>query len=268
MTQALNRRTRPGSWLLPVIVLIGVAVAIFVAFLGSGALGGTAISQAAGGALSADATPLAPAGSAFSIWSVIYLALAAYAIWQLSPTARSSLRQRSLRPWALLSVLLNAAWIWMVQLDLLIASMVVILLLLAVLIRILFILGAPRTGGWLELLLTDATFGLYFGWVLVATFANFWAWLAAEGVEFMLEVPVGVTGIVVAGAVAVIAALLDGGRIAPALATAWGLAWIAVGRSEGQFEAASLIWAAVIAAILVLLAPAAGRLRNRSRSVK
>ncbi|WIM71999.1 hypothetical protein QP028_11285 [Corynebacterium suedekumii] len=87
----------------------------------------------------------------------------------LTPTARASERQRALRPWALLSALLNAGWLFTVQLDQLWLSVVVIVALLAVLIRILFLLGRPRTGGVVELVLTDGTFGLYFGWVLAAT---------------------------------------------------------------------------------------------------
>ncbi|QGU03411.1 tryptophan-rich sensory protein [Corynebacterium comes] len=262
MSHPTTAPARGSTWLLPVITLVGVAFAIAAAFFGSGALGGTPINEAAGGSLSADATPLAPAGTAFSIWSVIYLGLAGYAFWQLSGTARRSERERSLRPWALLSVLLNAAWIWTVQLGSLIASVAVILALLAVLIRIMFLLGAPRTGGMVERVLTDATFGLYFGWVLVATFANTWAWLAASDVEAMREIPVGVAGIVVATVVAVVAAVLDGGRLAPVLATSWGLAWIAVGRTEGQFESSALVWAAGIAAVIVLLAPVPGRMRR------
>lgn len=251
------------AWTLPAITLIGTAIATFTAFLGSGALGGTPISEASGGALSADATPLAPAGTAFSIWSVIYLGLIGYALWQLSGTARRSKRQHALRPWALLSVLLNAGWIWMIQFDLIIASVAVILALLAVLIRIMFILGRPRTGGWVELLLTDGVFGLYFGWVLVAMFANIWAWLGDVGIEIILDVPIGIVGIIVAAGVAVSAALLNGGRVAPALATAWGLGWIAVARTEGQFESVALIWSAGIVAAVVLLSPLLGRYRQR-----
>ncbi len=250
------------GWAMPIITLIGVAIAIVVAFIGSGAMGGTPIAEAAGGALSADATPLAPASTAFSIWSVIYVGLAAYALWQLSPTARRSERQRVLRPWALLSVLLNAAWIWMVQLELILASVAVILALLVVLIRIMYILGRPRKGGWLEMLLTDGTFGLYFGWVLVATFANTYAWLANAGVDAFLEVPVGVAGIVVAAVIAVLAAILDGGRVAPALATSWGLAWIAVARTEGNFEDPVLVWTAAIAAGTVLTIAVIMRVRT------
>lgn len=258
---AADRQTTRSNWLMPIIVLLGVAAAIVMAFLGSGALGGTAVSEAAGGALSSDATPLAPASTAFSIWSVIYLGLAGYAVWQLSATARDSARQHTLRPWAILSALLNAAWLWMIQLDLLLVSVLVILVLLAVLIRIMYILGAPRTGGWVELGLTDGTFGLYFGWVLVAAFANAFAWLAAEGVTAVEDIPLGIVGIVVAAAIAGLVGLRSSGRIAPALASAWGLAWIAVARREGDFDSSALVWIAALGAVLVLLAAILTRIR-------
>ncbi|PAY22873.1 tryptophan-rich sensory protein [Dietzia natronolimnaea] len=247
-----TRVTRGTGWAMPVVTLLGVAAAIVAAFVGSGALGGTPVAEAAGGALSADATPVAPAGSAFSIWSVIYLGLIVYALWQLTPTARRSARQRALRPWALASVLLNAAWIWTVQLDQVGLSVVVIVVLLAVLIRIMYLLGAPRTGGAVELVVTDGTFGLYLGWVSVATLANTFAWLAAQGVDPVTGIPLGLVGVVAAAGIGVATALLSRGRVAPALATSWGLAWVAVGRTEGDFESVALVWTAVVASAVVL----------------
>ncbi|MDX2358314.1 TspO/MBR family protein [Dietzia sp. PP-33] len=258
----------PTGWAMPVITILGVAASVVAAFVGSGALGGTPVSEAAGGALSADATPVAPAGSAFSIWSVIYLGLIVYALWQLTGTARRSARQRALRPWALASVLLNAAWIWSVQFDLIAVSVLVITVLLAVLIRVMYILGAPRTGGPLELVVADGTFGLYLGWVSVATLANTYAWLAASGVEVVTGVPFGIVGIVAAAGIGVATALLSRGRVAPALATSWGLAWVAVGRTEGRFEAAELVWTAAVAAAVVVLVAVGNLLRNRRAGVR
>ncbi|MFN3600097.1 MAG: TspO/MBR family protein [Dietzia sp.] len=255
--------TRGTGWAMPVITLLGVAAAVVAAFVGSGALGGTPIAEAAGGALSADATPVAPAGSAFGIWSVIYLGLVAYALWQLTPTARRSARQRALRPWALASVLLNAAWIWTVQLDQIAMSVLVITVLLAVLIRIMYMLGAPRTGGVVELVVTDGTFGLYLGWVSVATLANTFAWLAAEGVDPVTGIPLGIVGIVAAAGIGVATALLSRGRVAPALATSWGLAWVAAGRTEGRFEAIELVWTAATASAVVLSVAVLNWLRLR-----
>lgn len=254
--------TGAASWVLPIITVLGVAAAIVAAFIGSGALGGTLISEAAGGSLSADATPVAPAGAAFSIWSVIYLGLAGYALWQLTPVARRSPRQRAVRPWALASALLNAAWIWTVQLGWLAVSVLVIIALLAVLIRVMFLLGAPRTGGLVETVLADGTFGLYLGWVTVAFLANTYAWLADAGVDVVTRIQMGVVGIVVAAAIAVATVLLSGGRVAPALATSWGLAWVAAGRTEGAFESPELVWTAVFA-VVVVLAVALVALRQR-----
>lgn len=250
--------------ILPIATIVLTGVAIAAAFLGSGALGGTPINEAAGGALSADATPISPAGPAFRIWSVIYLGLIAYAVWQLFGVARRSERQAAMRPWALASIVLNSVWIWMVQLGSLVASVIVIVVLLAVLIRIMFLLGRPRTGGWIEWLVSDASFGLYFGWVLVAVFANVWAWMADAGVGVFLEIPLGMVGVIVVAAVALSAAALNGGRVAPALATAWGLAWIAVGRTDGQHESGVLVSVAALAAVVVLLSPVLGFLRRRT----
>src|SRR5699024_536363 len=190
----------------------------------------------------------------------IYLGLAAYALWQLSPTARRSTCQRLLRPWALPSALLNAAWIWSVQLDLLVVSVAVLMVLLAGLVRVVRILGAARAAGGLEALHTDGTFGLHLGWVTVRSLANVDAWRAAAGVALVTETPLGLVGVLLAAGMGFATALLGLGRIAPALATSWGLVWIAVGRTEGAFESTVLVWTATFAAGGVLLVAVASRL--------
>lgn len=250
------------NWFPALLTIAAVALSIVAAFFGSGALGGTPIDQAAGGWLSTDATPVAPGGPAFSIWSVIYLGLVAYALWQLSPTARASARQRALRPWAILSAVLNAGWIWTVQLGLLAVSVVVIVALLLVLIRMLVLMTAGRPTGWLEAVVTDGTFGLYLGWVSVATVANVAAWLGAAGAA-------GISGweliacavIVVVAGIAIATALWTRGTLTPALATAWGLAWIAIGRTDGGLESAPVAWCAGLASAAVLAVAVIARLR-------
>ncbi|EMY32645.1 hypothetical protein D477_018986, partial [Arthrobacter crystallopoietes BAB-32] len=175
----------------PLLVLASALVAIAGAFLGSGALGGTPIQDAAGGWLDEDSTPLAPASGAFRIWSLIYLGLLAYSVWQLLPAQRGAGRQRQLRPWAVVAMLLNAAWIWVVQAGWLGMSLIVIVVLLAVLARIFVLLVRTRPNGTADEIITDGTFGLYFGWVTIATVANTAAVLAAAGFDgFGLPVPV------------------------------------------------------------------------------
>ena len=62
--------------------------------VGLGVLG-TAVEDSSEGALAADATLLAPAGPAFSIWSLVYVGLAAYTIWQWLPGPATSPRTRA-----------------------------------------------------------------------------------------------------------------------------------------------------------------------------
>lgn len=267
--------TRAGQVATAVIILI----AILTTFVGSGALGGTSIDEAAGGWLNEDSTWIAPAGPAFSIWSVIYTGFVGYGIWQFLPVSATA-RHDAARPWILAGVVLNAAWIWVVQAGWLAASVLVIVLLLACLCRILVILESPRyrevvtpatTAGtgpsaapsrglaarWAERILLDGVQGLYLGWVTVATLANVAAWLGSLGWTGSPLSPVtwGTILVVAATLIATATALYDGGRFAPALATAWGLAWIAVGRTDGTgLQSASLAITAAGAAVLVLLA--------------
>src|SRR5690625_7537394 len=102
-----------NSWFMPILTTVAVGVAIVLSFLGSGALGGTPINAAADGALSADATPFAPAGPAFSLWSVIYAGLVGYAVYQLLPAqpqgSRTAVRHARSRPCTVLAALPHAS---------------------------------------------------------------------------------------------------------------------------------------------------------------
>lgn len=248
------RQKTNSSLITPIVTVVAVVVAIVLSFIGSGVLGGTPISEAADGALSAEATPFAPAGPAFSIWSVIYVGLAAYAIFQLLPTQRASDRQARLRPWAAFSAVLNALWIGSIQLELLLVSVAVIVVLLAVLLRILLILRATSPSSTTDVLFTHGTFGLYLGWVWVATTANIAAWLAALGFSTFSGwewAAVGILAVLAAAGLGL--AGFTRGYLAPSLAISWGLAWLAVARTDGEFSSPIIVWAAAIAAAVVLV---------------
>ncbi|MEO6944146.1 MAG: TspO/MBR family protein [Lacisediminihabitans sp.] len=162
------------------VVLVSLVIAIGGSLIGSGALGGTPIGEAAGGALSADATRIAPAVPAFSIWSVIYLGLAIYAVWQLLPAHKSDPRQRRLGYSMAASLVLNAAWILSVQAGLLALSAVMIVLLLAVLAYAFRLCIITRPSNVMEAIAVDGVVGLYLGWVCGATVANITARLTGE----------------------------------------------------------------------------------------
>ncbi len=250
---------------------IGVAVsavlAIVGSFIGSGAAGGTPIQDAAGGALAADATLIAPGGGAFGIWSIIYLGLVAYAVWLFFPSQRASERQRRLGVLAMASLLLNAAWILSIQFDMLWLSVPVIVILLAVLARIFVILSSTHASGLVDGIITDGTFGLYLGWVAIATAANITAALVAVGFTGWGIAPEAwaVVVLAVAAAVGFGLAVKGSGRIAPMLSLSWGLAWVAVARLGDEPYSVITGVAALIAVAIVVLATSLFRVREASR---
>lgn len=236
-------------------VAASAVFAVIGAFVGSGAAGGTPIQDAAGGALAADATLIAPAGPAFSVWTVIYLGLIAYAVWQFLPQASAAERHRRFGYWIAASLVLNALWILSIQFDQLALSVPIIAALLVVLIRIFLMMLAMRPLSRVDAALTDVPLGLYLGWVCVATAANITALLVAVGFDGFGAPPEvwSVTLLVIVAVIGIALAFRGRGRIAPALTLAWGLAWVAVGRLAGDPHSLATGIAAVTAAALVLV---------------
>ena len=254
-----------------VAVLVGAAVAVVGAAYGSGAFGGQSTADAAGGALSASATPLAPDVPAFSIWSVIYAGLVVFAIVQALPRTGADPRLRAVSWWVLASMLLNALWLFVVQLGSVGGSVVVILALLAVLavIFVRLVRIAPTATG--PSLVTDVTAGLYLGWVSIATLANIAAFLTVADVG---ELGLGATAwsvIVIAAGAALSVAYAVFGRTRPSvvvpvgLAMAWGLLWIGLGRTNGPLLDPTVATAAFVASGVALLAPVVTTLGARRR---
>ncbi|MEV8219980.1 TspO/MBR family protein [Microbacterium sp. NPDC077391] len=244
-----------------------IAAAVFMligAAVGGGAFGGESVAELQNGALSAEGSYLAPAGPAFAIWSVIYLGLAAYTIWQALPGQRDSTRQRAVGWWVAASMVLNGLWLVTARYLNLVATVIVIAALLAVLARIIVLLGRDRASGSLELTLFDGVQGLHFGWVTIATVANTAAWLT-QTLPGDLAEQADAWGIGVLVVVAVIgaASAFVTRRLAPALATSWGLVWAAIGRLSGAPESTPIGVTALVVAAAILVAGVVGLLRAR-----
>ena len=213
------------------------------------------------------ATLVAPAGPAFALWSVVYLGLAGYAIWQALPSQAARRRQRAVGYWIIASLLLNAAWIVAVQAGLLALSVPIIGLLLVVLVVAFVRLRHEPGDTTADAVLLDGTVGLYLGWAMVATAADVAAWLQTAGFTGFGMPPEG-WAMAVLAALAVVACALavwDRGRLAPALASAWGLVWIAVSRSAGGLPSAVVAVTALASAILVIMVAVAVRVARGGR---
>jgi hypothetical protein len=251
--------------------LVVVAAEIFCVvgtLVGTGVLG-QRVEESAGGALSDDATLVAPAGPAFSIWTPIYIGLFAYTVWQFLARNASRRRTRETGWLAAASMVLNAAWLLVTQQDWIWASVGIIVALLAVLILLVVRLGREPAGNTWERVVVDLTFGLYLGWVSVATFANVAAALVSSDIELGVATnPVVAVAIVaVVTVIGVVFARRLGARWSVAGAMAWGLVWVAIGRFTDEPLSNSTGIAAAAAAIAVVLATAAFRGRVNARGI-
>ncbi|MEJ1156506.1 TspO/MBR family protein [Microbacterium marmarense] len=236
-------------------VISAAVFMIIAAMVGVGVFGGTPVQELQDGALAADATYLAPASSAFSIWTAVYVGLFAYTVWQALPSQRANERQRVLGWWVALTMVLNGVWLVLAQFTTLVLTVIGIVALLAAL-AVTFrraIVLSPSTG-WVDRILIDGVTGLHLGWVTLATVANVTAWLTVN-LPASWEDHAVVWGMTVLAVVAVIGVAISwaGKRLAPSLALAWGLSWLAVARITDQPESLAIGYTAAVVAAVILV---------------
>lgn len=124
-----------------------------------------------------------PAPLTFSIWGVIYLGLTAFVVWQLSAISDrtgarpASVAVRTLGGLFIANCLLNAGWIFAFHFDRIGLSVVIILGMLwtltAITRRVFRALPNSTANRWL----LRAPFGIYLGWISIATIADITAFL-------------------------------------------------------------------------------------------
>lgn len=246
------------------VIIAAAAFMLIAATIGAGAFGGTSVNALQDGALSEQGSYLAPAGPAFSIWSLIYLGLLAYTVWQALPAQRADERQRAVGGWIAASLVLNGLWLVTAQFLTLPLTVLVIALLLATLARVIVILGRFPARNLADRILTDGANGLHFGWVTIATVANTTAWFTQIAPpSWADQAEVWAVAVLVAVLVIGAASAWFTGRLVPALATSWGLAWLAVGRLTGEPESTTTAIAAIIVAVVLVATGTVAVLRRR-----
>jgi translocator protein len=120
-------------------------------------------------------TIVTPAGYAFSIWGIIYVGIIAFAVFQAMPMQLENLRK--IRTPYLVSCLANCVWIYLWHHELMVASVFAMLVLLASMIAINVNLSVKDS------LIARIPFGIYFGWICVATIANITICFSYLGME-------------------------------------------------------------------------------------
>ncbi|GAA2320744.1 hypothetical protein GCM10009853_093700 [Glycomyces scopariae] len=225
----------------------------------AGALGGSgALGEPVGDVARSYPNPLLPAGGAFMIWNLIYLAVLALAVWQLLPSQRGEALHRRTGWWIAIAGVLNAVWVVLFSADQVTAAQIVIVLLLISLATAWHRAAAAPAPGRADRWLLWAPLTLYTGWVAVATVVGALTTVAAatgDGTgNAVAVIALGVTAIVL---IAVVAKAK--GVTMFAAAAVWALAWIAASADSPVAVFASLAAALIAVALLVRLLRAEDR---------
>lgn len=186
-------------------------------------------------------TVITPAGWAFSIWSLIYTGLIAFSIFQLLPSRLAQFRQ--VRIPYIISCILNCAWILLWHHFQIGLCALVIAMLLASLIWVNSMIDTP--GSFMEALMTKAVFGLYAGWVTVATLVNLAVYLVSQNVEWSPAIwtVFGIACLLIAAAAALIARISIQNFVYP-LSVAWAAA--AIGANQSGKNTAIVVTTAIV----------------------
>lgn len=205
-----------------------------------------------------------PTGLTFSIWGVIYLALLGFTLYQVgnlfsTKASRANTITGQIGIWYFVSSLLNAIWIIVWHYELVPVSVAVMLLLLVSLLILNFgitNIAHPMTGT--ERFLTKAPFGLYLGWICVATIANVTAWLTGIRWQGGFEQDTWAVIMICAGtAIALFAAVrMRNGYLS--LAVVWAFAGIVLKRLETEPLFYSIVFVAAVGAFILLIYSAIG----------
>ena len=172
-----------------------------------------------------------PAPLTFAIWGAIYLTLAIYVVFQLlrgkenADSARQTMLERVGRLF-IFSSLANAGWIFAWHYNQIPLSVAAMLLILLSLIRIGWLLREPHCSPKEELALR-IPFGLYYGWITVATIANITVLLVSMGWDgFRISEPVWTAIIIAVGMLIAGVTMYNIRSVAYGLAVLWAFAGI------------------------------------------
>ena len=207
-----------------------------------------------------------PAGYAFSVWGLIYLALAGFVIYQATASGRADPRLPAVRRLFVVSCLFNIGWLLSWHALSIALSEVLMIGLLVTLIAIYRASDAwsrPETSAFRWLV--NVPFSLYLGWISVATIANTAIFLLDLGFDGgSAAVALTIVVMLVALALGVLGVVRRRDAVY-ALVIAWGLAAVAVARSG---ESTVLVFTGVACAAVLVIAAGwalAARLNGQAR---
>jgi translocator protein len=208
-------------------------------------------------------TLVTPAGYVFAIWGIIYVLLGVFVIYQALPSQKEKEYTKKIGWLFVLSSIVNIAWLFLWQYNLLNLSVVLMFLLLATLILIYLRLGIGKSSATLrERLAAQVPFSVYLGWITIATIANVSATLVSlHWNGFGISPDTWASLIIVVALLVALLVIATRKDIAYGLVIVWALVGIAVKQSGNQ----NIVLLTETSAIIILLALSATILFSKLR---
>ncbi len=207
------------------------------------------------GAISdANRSPVTPAGYAFAIWGLIYLACLALAVYQLLARQRSRAVHRRTGWFLIAAFTTSTVWVPIFGARLIWLSQIVIVLLvfcLAAAARRFTTLGPAKSGA--ERLLLRLPITIYLGWATLASAAGFATMFRSLGMpaEAGWVTLVGLGLVLLATVVSIIIVLRVNAAAGFAFTACWALVAVAVGTDENAIRLAAIAALVIVLAALV-----------------
>jgi hypothetical protein len=186
-----------------------------------------------------------PAGITFSIWGIIYLMLIFFCVLQFKTENKEIVN--SIGWFFIISCILNSMWIfaWHFQ-NLPISLLIMLSLLISLIIINIKLVDAP-TG------ITKAAFGIYLGWICIATIANISAFLTdINWSGFGISGEIWAVIVICVGLIITSIAAFKFQNPFIAISVIWAFAGIAIKQSSGvQSIFISAVAAGIISVIIM-----------------
>ena len=164
-----------------------------------------------------------PSNQTFAIWSLIYTLVTGFLILQFFKKYKTSINQN---PLFILSCIFNLSWIVFWQFEYIFISLLVMLALLTTLALI--NLELKKNGN----LFYRITFGVYLGWICIATIANVTTFLVSKAIRFDVSTEEIITiGILAVGSAIVVWIMRTVRNASLAIAVCWAFYGIYVKRN-------------------------------------
>lgn len=196
----------------------------------------------------------APAGITFSIWGIIYALILGLIIWQFvnqNEAKNKAISQFS--PYFIANCLLNAAWLFSWHYELFLLSIGLMLGILYTLIQLNRIESKEIAADLPQKWLLQSAFGIYLGWICIATIANITTFLVSVDFNKLGLTDTFWTGAVIGvGSITAAMLVVRYKNLYIGLAVIWALIGIVIRQNQLHQHFTAISWAALTYGLAVV----------------